>query len=98
VAQTQERVLPQHAGAGVTHDGFDLVAAAALIAVDRTLGAGGFFGAETTSLQPDCGVVKKSVTFLAQTGHGRMFVPAMEADHRFHGVPFAGQAGTRGSK
>ena len=83
-------MFPQHSGPGVAHDDPDLFAPFPLITMDRTFGAGRFFGTELAAFQPRVGIVKKLLAFSTQTGC-MMMIAAVDLSHHVHGFPFPGQ-------
>lgn len=92
VAQAHQRMFPHHARTGVTHDAANLFAPIALIAMHRTFGAGRLFQTEMTSLQPHTRIVQKLFALRAKNGGRVMFIPAIDAHHGLHGLPFSRQA------
>jgi len=93
VLQAQERMLPEHARTGITHDDSGLLTALALIAVHGTVGAGWLGLAEAAALEPQVGVVQKLLAFGTQPARRLMMVAAVNADHRRHGFPLPRQPG-----
>ena len=91
VPETQNRVAPEHAGAGIPHDQLHLVAPIALITMDRTMGAGRFFGAKPAAIQPQGGVVQLTAAFPAKAVRCGMAVVAMAPNHCGHRFPFSHQ-------
>src|SRR5579871_6592517 len=59
VAEAENRMLPKHARTGVTHDGLDFVAAAALTTMDRAVRASGFLRAEAAAFEALLSVILK---------------------------------------
>ena len=100
VTHTHHGMLPNHARAGVTHHDPDLLAVMALVAMNRTFGAGRFFLAEPATVQPHARVTQKSQAFRAEPGSRAMLVAAIDSHHRFHRLPFAVQpaAGEGGAR
>ena len=93
VPQAHQRMLPQHARPGVTHDDAHLLAAFALVAMHWTLGARWLFQAKPTAFQPHIGIVQKLLTSCTQTASRVMLVTAINPNHGRHGLPFACQSG-----
>src|SRR5215471_15051113 len=91
--QAQHGVLPEHAGSGVAHHGFYLVATGTLITMDWTVGAGGFFGAETAAFEPEPGVSEESFAFFAATDV--VMRAAIDSNHCRHGFPFTSEPPVR---
>lgn len=73
------------------HDRLHLVATVALIAMDRTLGAGRFPGPKPAVVQPQGGVVQQTTAFRAKAGRCGMAVMAIAPDHHGHCFPFPRQ-------
>ena len=97
MAQTQNRVLPQHTRTGVTHHGFDLFTPDALIAMDRALGTDGFVRPKPAALEPDGSIIEKLPALRAKGGVNMVMAFAVTADHggngpAFPGKPLAGRA------
>jgi hypothetical protein len=92
MAETQNRVPPEHAGTGMAHDHLHLLAPVALITMHRAVGAGGLAGPKPAILQPRGGIVQQSLTLRAKRGPGVVAVAAMAPDHRGHRFPFPRQA------
>lgn len=99
MAQTQNRVLPQHTRTGVTHHGFDLFTPNALIAMNRTLRTDGLVGPKPAALEPDGSIIEKLPALRAKGRVNMVMAFAVTADHRgngpaFPGKPLAGRAST----
>lgn len=92
MAQAQEGMFPKHTRSGVAHDAADLVAAVALVAMDRAPGAGGLFRAEAAALQSQAGVGQELPALRAETGTRIMVVAAIDAHQGAHRLPFAREA------
>jgi hypothetical protein len=98
MAQTQNRVPPQHARPGITHHRFDLFAPGALITMDRAFHADGLLHPKPAALQPDGSIIQKPLAFRAKGGLGIVMALAVTTDHRCNrlplpGKPLAGKAG-----
>ena len=65
VTQAQNRVTPQHAGTGMAHDRFHLVAPVTLITMHRTTGAGRLLRPKPATIQSHGGIIQQSPAFLA---------------------------------
>ena len=89
MAGGEDRMPPEHARAGVTHDRFDLFPDVRLVAVDRAFGAGRFGFCERAALQAHCGIVKQSAAFGAQGCPRTMHAPAVADDHGFDRLAFS---------
>ena len=87
--QAQHGMLREHARSGVAHHGFHLIATRALIAMNRAIGACGFFRTEAAALQPEPGVSEESFAFVAATD--LVMCAAIDPNHRRHGFPFTGK-------
>jgi hypothetical protein len=97
MAQTQNRVLPQHARTGVTHHRFDLFTPDALIAMDRALGTDGFVRTKPAALEPDGSIIEKLPALRAKGRVNMVMAFTVTADHggnclAFPGKPSAGRA------
>ncbi len=92
VLEAQHRVLPEHARAGMAHDGLHLFAPVAFITMHRTIDAGGLFSPEPAAVQPQGGIIQKALAFQAENSGGVVVVMAIAADHRGHRFPFPCQA------
>ena len=84
MAQTQNRVLPEHSWPGVAHYGFDLLAAVVLVAMHRTVRARRLFTAEPAAIQSHCGIIQKSFALGAETVGGGVIAVAITLNHRGH--------------
>lgn len=80
-------MLPKHSRPSIAHNCLHLFAAIPLVTMHRTIRAGGFFHTEATSVQPHAGVIEQSLTLWTQTAV--VMIAAVDADHRFDGLPFA---------
>ena len=92
---------PEHAGTGVTHHHFHLLPPRALIAVDRAIGARGFFGSKPAAFQSQSGIIQQLLAFRAEAGRWIVPATAITMDHRldrfpFAGEPFVGETGGQG--
>ncbi len=97
VAQAHDWMFPQHARPGVTHHRLDLLAAVALVAMDRTVRACRLFRAEPAAFQPRRGIIQEPLTFRAWLRRHSVMIPAMDFYHRFHCLPFPVQPSVRES-
>ena len=95
VAQAHDRMFPHHARTGVTHDDAGLLAAVALVAMHRTIGARRFCLAKPAAFQPHFGVIQKLPAFRAKTFRRMMVAAAINPHHRRHSFPFARQPPAR---
>ena len=84
-------MMPEHAGAGISHDCFYLVAPVALITMNRTMGAGWFPGPKPAAVQPQSGIVQQSPAFRAKAGRCLVVIVAITPDHRGHRFPLPHQ-------
>jgi hypothetical protein len=91
MAQTQNRVLPQHTRTGVTHHDFDLFTPDALIAMDRTLGTDGLVHPKPAALEPDGSVFQKLPALRAKGRVDMVMAFAITADHGGNCFPFPGK-------
>jgi hypothetical protein len=87
----QHRMPLQHAGAREAHHLAHLLARLGPVAVDRAVGAGGFFGPVGTAVEPLIGVIEELVALRAQSVRA-VVVAAVELDHGAHRSPFALQS------
>jgi hypothetical protein len=78
----------EHARPGVAHHLPDLNAFAGCIAVDWTLGAGGFVLLERATVQSISDISKKFAALLARDGPAAVVISAEATDHGFHGPGF----------
>jgi hypothetical protein len=92
VPEAQNRVTPKHAGAGISHDCFYLVALVALITMNRTMGTDRFPGPKPAAVQPQSGIVQQSLAFQAKAGRCLVVILAITPDHRRHRFPLSHQA------
>jgi hypothetical protein len=92
VPETQNRVPPEQARTGITHDRPHLLAPVALITMHRAVGAGGLAGSKPATVQPHGGIIQKALALRTKRGAGAMKVPAIAPDHRRQGFPFPRQA------
>jgi hypothetical protein len=95
MAQAENGMVPEHARAGIAHDGADLFAAGRLVAVDGTLDTDGLLRAKTASFQPQGRIIQQGLAFGAKGGPGGVMVAAVAANHGGNGLPLAGQARAR---
>ena len=89
-------MFPHHARPRVTHHGLDLLPALAAVAVNRALGAGGFFRAEMAAIQPLIHVAREILAFRALSRCGLVMITAIDPDHGANSLPFPGQPLVRG--
>lgn len=83
-------MLPEHSRSGMAHHSFDLFPAIPLIAMHRTLGAGGLFRAEMAPIQAQAHVAGQFLTFPAQVA--TVLIAAVDAQHGGDGAPLAGKS------
>jgi hypothetical protein len=93
VTQAHQRMFPQHARPGVTHDPAHLLAAIALVTMNRTPGTRRFFLAKPAAFQPRVGIIQKLPTVRTQTVARMMPGAAIDTNHGHHRLPFACQPG-----
>ena len=75
-----------HLRSGMAHDRADLLAAIALVAMHRTLGAGGLLLAEAATVQPEVDVAHQRLALGAQIA--AMLVATVNMQHGGNGLPF----------
>lgn len=97
VAQAHDWMFPYHARPGITHHRLYLLAAVALVAMDRTVRARRFFRAEPAAFQPHRCIIQKPLTFRAWRLRHAMMIPAIDFYHHFHCLPFPVQPRVRES-
>ena len=88
VASGKDRVPPDHPGAGMAHDGTDLLPHVGPVAVDGAVGAGGLFRPEGAFVGTPCGVSEKPRTIAADFVFCAVEVPAEDPDHGLKGFAF----------
>ena len=81
VASGQDRVPPDHPGAGMAHDGTDLFPHVGPVAMDGAVGAGGLFRPEGTFVETLYGVGEKPLAIAADFPFCSVAVPAEDPDH-----------------
>jgi hypothetical protein len=92
VPEAQNRVTSEHAGAGISHGCFHLVAPVALITMNRAMGAGWFPGPKPAAVQPQSGIFQQTPAFRAKAGRCLVVILAITPDHRGHRFPLPHQA------
>ncbi len=85
----------QHARPSKSHHGFDLLAAIALVAVNRAFGAGRLFGAKPATFQAQPRVVEQVPAFNAQRAGSPVQMPAIKRNHGVNSSPLSREAGRR---
>ena len=85
VTSGKDRVLPDHAGAGMAHDGTDLFPHVGPVAVDGAVGAGGLLRPEGAFFETLCCVGEKPLTVVAEFPFCSMAFPAEDPDHGLQG-------------
>lgn len=83
--QAQNGMPPEHAGPGITHDFFHLFPPMALIAVDRTFGAGWFIGFKAAALQASRCIVEKVLALFTECRNALMVGATITMNHDPHG-------------
>ena len=81
MASGQDRVPPDHPGAGMAHDGTDLFPHVGPVAMDGAVGAGGLFRPEGTFVETLYGVGEKPLAIAADFPFCSVAVPAEDPDH-----------------
>jgi hypothetical protein len=97
VTQAHNWMFPCHARPCVTHHRLDLLAAVALVAMNRTVRTRRLFRAEPAAFQPHRCIIQKPLTFRAWRRRRAMSIPAMDFYHRLHYLPFPVQPSVRKS-
>ncbi len=92
VPKRENRVPKHQPRTGVTHDRPGLLFQRRLVAMDRTLAAGGLAAAVRTTVQPAEGVVEKLATFVTKLLPRAVMAAAVDSDHRAHGSFPAGDS------
>lgn len=93
VPEGKDRVTIGHPRAGKAHDGACFFAHRRFIAVDGTLGAGGFSFLEGALGKAGAGIFQQFRAFGAKRAPGIMMLPAIHADHALEGVEFPAHSG-----
>jgi len=89
VKQGEHGVGEKQAPPAVEHHRANLLAPVGRVTVDRTFAAGGLVLLEGAMAQPFQGIGEQLATRIALFGHAAVVVPAISADHEFHGSGFA---------
>lgn len=93
VQQGQERVVHEHARAGIAHHAADGLPSVGSVTVHRALGAGGLIRAEGAARHPLCSVIRQSAAIRTHFLPLRVVMrPAVQGDHLMCGSGFAFQA------
>jgi len=93
VEEAEPGVSPDHSGSGVAHHYPRLLALHSLVAVDRTLGTGGFLLAVGALQQTLLRVLQQRMAITARRRPiAAMMIPAVDADHLLQRSILAGQA------
>jgi len=87
--QGEERVLVDHAGAGIPHNSSDPLSHIKVVTMQRAVGAGRLVLLEWTSIEALVRIRHKSLTFRAQSLFClAMMAAAVDAAHGFNGFMF----------
>jgi len=93
MADGQYWMTPGHARTCIAHDHTDLFTQLRLIAMDRTVAAGGLIFPERTVLEPEPGVLLQFAALIAEFTPGMMMVLTVKSDHQLNGLPLSFHAG-----
>ncbi len=85
VANCQNGMPQEHAGAGISHDLLHPIPHLGLVAMDRTTGTGRLLRPKGTAIQPAHGVVEQFGTLRAQVAPNSMMPAAIEPHHGLDG-------------
>lgn len=84
----QNRMAPEHAGAGIPHHLFDFFPHVRLVAMHGAFGAPGFILPERTFLQPLFYIGQKPAAFRAKVVFTAVVATAVKINHDSYGVEF----------
>ncbi len=82
VPQGQQGMVHHHPWPGKSHDAAHPVPHVGLVAMDRAVGAGRFFGLKGALFYPLHGIGEQGLTFCAQGPPGPVMSAAVNPDHR----------------
>ena len=86
-------MLEEHARPGKAHHGTDLLAALALVTVDRTFCAGWLLGAKAAALKSDFGVIVQVLAVRAKAVGRTVLLSTVTLDHQDQSSPLPVQPG-----